>query len=115
EDIRQSQQYDRLEYYWHEALGGLNRFLACFTSADTNHLLNRGDKNLTVTNLASTRSTNNGFNGSIDQMVCNHQLKFNLRQKINYILSTAIEFSMAFLATEALHFCHSQSSNPNFR
>ena len=67
-------------------------------------MLNIGYEDFAVANLASVCNLGDGFNCTVGNIISNTRLDLYLRQKINHILCSAIEFGMSFLSTEAFNF-----------
>lgn len=88
-------------------LKGVTVKLAC---PDANDLLDRQDKYLAITYLAGADNLDDVFDEFIDPLILNDDLDFYFRDKVNHIFGTAIDFSVAFLAAEALYLvdCHAE-------
>src|SRR5690606_29693486 len=85
-----------------------------FTGADTDDFLDVGDEDLAVADPPGLGSVANGLDGRIDHIVDDDHLDFDLRQEVDHILRTAIEFRVAFLATETLRFDDGDALKPDF-
>src|SRR5215813_9073002 len=91
-----------------------NRIFAPFAGADADNLFHRGNKNLSIADLACARSVCNNFNHLRCFIVRYQDLDFYLRQEIDRIFGTAIKLSMALLTPEAFDFLHGHSLDTRF-
>ena len=80
----------------------LERAVAGFTGANSPDLLQVGDKNLAVADLAGLGGGNYRIDNAFCRIVGNSDLNLGFRKKINDILSTAVELGVAALAPEPL-------------
>src|SRR6516164_1148142 len=84
----------------------LNGRFASFFCPNPYRFVDRQDKHFAVPNLSSSGSFHDGFYGLLHAIVCNNHLKFHFRKKIDCVLASTIDFSVAFLSAETLHFAH---------
>src|SRR5208337_3100997 len=93
----------------------LKRVFSGLTGPDANTFLNRYNKNLAIADLARIcRLTNCGHN--LCQLpVGNDHFYFNLRKKINHILSTAVNFRVPLLSPETPHLGYRHSFDSQAR
>src|SRR5699024_10005905 len=70
--------------------------------ADANHLFQRTDEDLAVAALAGARRLLDGFQRALQQVVGQGAVQLDLGQKIAHVFCAAVQFGVAFLASEAL-------------
>ena len=83
--------------------GGLDRFCAPFVGSNTNGFLNRGDKDLAVTNLPGLGGFGDGPCGGLGLVVAHHHFNLDLGEEVDGVLAPSVDFRVAFLAAKALH------------
>src|ERR1700704_4809138 len=75
-----------------------------FAGPDANGLFDIGDKNLAVTDAAGLGRAPDGVDRSFDQVIPDHDLDFDLGQKVDDVLGAAIKFGVTLLPPETLGF-----------
>src|SRR5258708_8599906 len=90
-------------------LAALKRVDAGLASADTDRLFNSCDEDLAVADLAGTRRLADGFDGTLDHGIVDHDLDLDLGQEAHRVLRAAIDLGLAFLPAEAFHLAHGQA------
>jgi hypothetical protein len=78
----------------------LNCLRSCFSSPNTNNLLDRRDENLAVADFSGARSAHD----SVDLrcfFIGNQNLNFYFGQKIDNVFGAAVKLRMSFSAAEA--------------
>src|SRR6476661_6305394 len=70
--------------------------------ADAQRLLDRGDEDLAVADLAGVGRLLDRLDGALDLGVVDHDLDLHLGQEAHQVLGAAIDLGLALLATEAL-------------
>jgi len=98
----------------HPSSLNLNRRLVRLAGADADHLVDAGDEDFAVADLAGARRLDNGVYGALQQLVGNDHLDFHFRQKIDHVLGAAIELGMPFLTPETLDFGYGQPADADF-
>src|ERR1035437_8783041 len=93
----------------------LNRRFVGFAGADAHHLLDRGDENLAVADLARARGLDDGFDRLLEDSIGHNDLDFHFGQEIHHIFRAAIKLGMPFLPAETFDLGHGQSAHPDFR
>jgi len=73
-----------------------NCLLPVFTRPDSDYLLHRRDKDLSVPDLSCFGSPLDGLYHLMDQFVRNDELDLRFRQEINGIFSSMIRFGVTF-------------------
>ena len=81
-----------------------NRRFTRFTRTDAHDLLDSGDENLAVADLACAGSSDDGIDRTFNGVVGDDDLDLNLGQEVDDVFSTTIHFGMPFLAAKALYF-----------
>src|SRR6185369_3119360 len=93
-------------------------FLDCiaprFPGADADSVLNRRDKDLTVSDTAGLRGLLDGLDRLVQHVVAQDDLDFYLGQEINDVLCTTVKLGMALLATETFGFDHCDALQADF-
>ena len=87
------------------------RFFVGFAGADADGLLDRGDEDLAVADLAGARGLDHGLDGLLDAVVGQHHLDADLGQEIDHVLGAAVKLGMALLAAEALNLGDGQAAD----
>src|SRR5260370_34203575 len=87
----------------------LNRLFSRFIGSNTDGLVDIIDKDFAVSDFASLCCFHDRDCRAFDDAVREDHLNFDLGEKINRIFATAVDFSVAFLASETLYLrdCHS--------
>ena len=85
------------------------RFIARFLSANTNGAFDIADKNFAVANLARSSRPNDGLDGLLDQGIGQDDLDLDFREEIDRIFAATVNFRVALLAAETLHFGDGQA------
>jgi len=67
------------------------------------HLLDAGDEDLPVADLAGLGGLDDGFDRSVEVGILHDHLDLDLRQEVDHVLGAAIQLGVALLAAEALH------------
>src|SRR5215471_1120119 len=88
-----------------------NRIFAPFAGADADNLFHRGNKNLSIADLAGARSVCNNFNHLRCSIVRHQDLDLHLRQKIHGVFGTPIELGMSLLASKTFDLFYRHSLN----
>src|SRR2546423_13925478 len=70
--------------------------------ADAHHLLDRGDEDLAVADLAGLRRLDDRVDAALGVRVLDDDLDLHLRQEVDDILGAAVQLGVALLAAEAL-------------
>jgi hypothetical protein len=91
----------------------LDGVAATFTGANANGFVDAGDKNLAIADPAGLGCLLDGINNPFTHSLVNDHFDFYLWQKIDYIFSAAIKFSMAFLTAKPFCFQNSDALNAN--
>ena len=99
----ESQHRDRAFRENFKELHYLQGTVACFSCANSPHLLNGADKYFSVTDFSGFRSIDDGFDDAIQSIVSNCYLDFCFRQKIDDLFGATIKFGVSALPAEALH------------
>ena len=95
---------------WNGARGaGSDRFLARLAGADADDLLDVGDEDLAVADLAGARGLDDRLDRALDQRVADDHLDLHLGQEVDDVLGAAIELGVALLAPEALDLGHGEA------
>ena len=76
------------------------RILTSFTGSNPNRIFQVGDENFAVADLAGLGRLQDGIDHRLQILVRANHLDLDLRNKINRVLSTAIDFGVAFLSPE---------------
>src|SRR2546428_813115 len=84
-----------------------------YPNTRTHDLLDRSDEDLAVADLAGTRCLDDGLNGTLDHVVTEDHLDFDLGKEIDDILGASVKLGMTFLATETLNLSYGQPGNPD--
>src|SRR5260221_6287289 len=92
----------------------LDRGFARFAGANAHYLLDVGDEDLAVADLAGACGLDDRFERALDQRVADDDLNLDLGQEIDHVFGAAIELSMALLAPEALDFGDRQTGDADF-
>src|SRR6056297_2539006 len=79
----------------------LQRVFAAFAGADADRVLQVGDENLAITDLAGLGGLQNRVDDGLQIFVCADHLDLDLGHKIDRVLGTPIDFSMSFLTPKA--------------
>src|SRR5262245_56848460 len=82
---------------------------------DADHLLEIGDEDLAVADLARASGVHDRFDHLLDARVVDGDLDLHLRQEIDDVFGAAIELRVAALAAEALHLGHRDALRTDFR
>ncbi len=92
----------------------LYRFHTGFAGADADDVCQGQHKYLSITDFAGVGRLLYGFDNYIELRVIDCYFKFDLGQKINYILCAAIQLCVSLLAPESLDFSNGHSGNADF-
>src|SRR5215813_10746156 len=90
-------------------LAGLERIGAGLAGADADRLLDAGDEDLAVADLAGAGRLADRLDRTLDHGVVDHDLDLDLGQEAHRVLGPTIDLGLAFLPTEASHFAHRQT------
>src|ERR1700730_3915961 len=93
----------------------LNRRLAAFFGSNTNRFLDRYNKDFSVPDFAGASRLDDRLNSLLNAIVRHNDLKFYLRQKIDCVLASSIDFRVALLPAESFHFTYGHSLDPDLR
>src|SRR5438094_10540398 len=91
----------------------LDRGFVGLAGADAHHVLDRGDEDLAVADLAGARRLDDRVDRALDLAVGHHHLDFHLGQEIDYVLGAAVQLVVTFLPVIYLPFFDSLSAVPN--
>src|SRR5438094_8056922 len=91
----------------------LDRRFVGLAGADAHHVLDRGDEDLAVADLAGARRLDDRVDRALDLAVGHHHLDFHLGQEIDYVLGAAVQLVVTFLPVIYLPFFDSLSAVPN--
>src|SRR3546814_6079786 len=83
--------------------------------ADTHGLTDIQDKDLSVPNGAAVRGLLRGFNDVRREVIVADDFDLDLRNHVRAVFSPAIDFRLAFLPSEALHFADCHAGDPQRR
>ena len=72
-------------------------------------LLDRGDEDLAIADLARPRGLDDRLDGAIDETVGDDELDLHLRQKVDHVFGSPVELGVPLLASEALDLGHRES------
>src|ERR1700756_387543 len=84
------------------------------TGADADGFLYVGDEDLSVADPPGLGGTADRVDCSVDQIVADHDLDFDLGQEVHDIFGAAVQFGMALLPSEALGFRHCDALESHF-
>ena len=93
-------------------LGCPPEILAALARANADHFIDRQDEDLTVADLARLGRAHDRVDCLGRRVVSNRDFKFHLGQKIHGVLGATVDFSVALLPTESLHFRHRHTFDP---
>src|SRR5260221_5936804 len=93
---------------------GSDRVHAGFPGLDTNSFLDVGHEDLAVADTPGLGRAPDRVDCALDQVIPDHDLDFDLGQKIHDVLRTAIEFGVAFLPPETLGLGHGDALQSDF-
>ena len=82
--------------------GGSDSFAAGFAGTDADHLVQLGDEDLAITDLAGAGDVDDGFDDLFGDVIGNRQLEFGLGQKVDDVLGTPVQLGMPALPAVAL-------------
>ena len=85
-----------------------------FAGADADGLLDRGDEDLAVADLAGARGLDHGLDGLLDAVVGSTTRRGSW-QEIDHVLGAAVKLGMALLAAEALNLGDGQAADADSR
>ena len=91
----------------------LDCLLACLPSPNPDDLLQRRDKDFSITNLSSAGRSHNRIDNRVDLLIGYRDLEFQFRQEIHHVLRTAIKLCMTPLSPEAFDLCHRDALHAN--
>lgn len=92
----------------------LERFGAAFPGADPNDFRDGVDENFSIADLAGVDGFPNLENDFLGHFRGNRHFHFNLRLEGDGVLSSPVEFGVAFLPPEAANFRNGHSSDADF-
>ena len=98
-----------------EILGRLNRLISRFLRANPNRAVHGQHEDLPIADLPCFRGADNRRHGFFRDVVTQHDLDFDLGEKIHGILAASIDLGVAFLTSETFHLCDRHSFDPQFR
>src|ERR1039457_3113953 len=87
-----------------EGRAGLHRVLVDLAGADADGVLDRGDEDLAVADLAGLGSLDDGIDAAVGVAILDDNLDFHLGQEIDDVLGAAIQLGMTLLPAKALYF-----------
>src|SRR5258708_15092827 len=82
---------------------------ARLAGADAQRLLDGGDEDLAVADLAGMGGLLDGLDGALDLGVIDHDLDLHLGQEAHQVLGAAVDLGLALLAAETLDLAHRQA------
>src|SRR6516162_5809133 len=85
----------------------LDGFFASFHRPDSNNLINRYNKDSSVTNLFGTGRTNDGIHGPLNSRVGNHDFKFHFWHENAVIFASRVGSRVPFLTPKPFDFGNS--------
>src|SRR6266496_4756002 len=91
-----------------------HRRFAALPGANPDDLLDRGDEDLAVADLARPCRLDDPFDRPLDLLVGEDQLHLDLREEVDDVFGAAIELGVALLAAEALHLGHRKARDADF-
>ena len=94
--------------------GGQTAASPRFAGADAHHLLDRGDEDLAVADLAGARRLDDRLDRALDQRVGDDDLDLDLGQEIDDVFGAAVELGVALLAAESLDLGDRQAGDADF-
>jgi hypothetical protein len=80
---------------------GLDREVPSFFRPDADGLLNFGNENFAVADLAGARGSHDGFHHAVGDLVGNDDVEFDFGQEIDGVFAATINFRVALLAAKA--------------
>ena len=92
----------------------LQRLVAFFLGADSDGLLDGGDEQFAVTDLAGVGGLGDRIQAGLDILVGDNQLKLDLGQKVHGVFAAPVNLGVAFLPAESLDFRHGHAFHANF-
>src|SRR3972149_6735844 len=91
----------------------LNRFLVRLAGADAHHLLDRGDEDLSIADLAGPCRLDHRFDRGIDHALGDDDLDLHLREEVDDVLGAAIQLGVALLPAEPLDLRDREAGHPH--
>ena len=88
--------------YWNAS--GLQCFRTGSTSADADSLIDGGDEDLSVADLARLGGAFDGVDGSAELVILDGDFEFEFGEDINDVFGAAVDFAVTFLAAKSLGF-----------
>lgn len=93
---------------------GSDGVFAGFLGADADGILEGEDEDFAVANFAGFGGGGDGLGGFFNEFVGDDDFEFDLREEIDGVLTAAVDFRMAFLASESLDFGDGHSLDADF-
>src|SRR5450755_1008666 len=93
----------------------LDRCFPRLAGANADDLLDVGHEYLAVADLSGPRCLDHGLDGARHQCIANDDLDLDLGQEVHDVFGAAVQLGMPLLATETLHFGHSETRDTEFR
>src|SRR5579885_648967 len=83
--------------------------VAVLAGADPNHVIEGGDKDLAVADLAGMGLEHDRFNRRLRHLILDDQVDLQLGQEVNDILGAPVHLGMALLSAEAFHLVYGET------
>src|SRR5215472_12664660 len=90
-----------------------HRVVAVLSGPDANHLVQRGDEDLAISDLPRMRLEHDRLDRGRQQLVFYDQIDLELGQKVNHVLRAAIHLGVPLLSAESLHLVHREARYPD--
>src|ERR1700740_2529776 len=91
----------------------LQSSLASLFVTDADSLVDVGDENLAIADLAGLGAIHNGVDGPLGQIVGHHHLNLHLGHQVHGVLASAVYLGVSLLAAVAAHIGDRHSINPD--
>lgn len=89
--------------------------LTHFIGPDADGVFNRADKHFSIPDFAGFCGFDDGVDRAVQQVVLDHELDLDLRQKIHRVFTASINFGVTLLPAKALHLTDSHTLDPQAR
>src|ERR1700687_638883 len=97
------------------AFGWLESVVAALFVANPDSFVDVGEEYLAVADLAGLRGAEDCLDDFIDGFIAQHNLQFDLGEKVDAVFATTIELRMAFLPAMAASFHYCKPLDANFQ
>src|SRR5271169_785878 len=81
-----------------------DRAIAVFVGTNPNDVFEVGDENLAVADFAGVRLELDCVDHRLVLLILDHQLNFQLGQKVDHVFRATVQFGVTLLTTESFHF-----------